>query len=65
MILMEDRQLLTVNENEIIQDAQRFAEKSVKPCALQGRGEMTEKLKCALIYDFDGTRQKVTVRSTG
>ncbi len=27
MILMEDRQLLTVNENEIIQDAQRFAEK--------------------------------------
>lgn len=27
VILMEDRQLLTVNENEIIQDAQRFAEK--------------------------------------
>lgn len=27
MILMEDRQLLTVNENAIIQDAQRFAEK--------------------------------------
>lgn len=27
VILMEDRQLLTVNENEIIQDAQRLAEK--------------------------------------
>lgn len=27
VILMEDRQLLTVDENEIIQDAQRFAEK--------------------------------------
>lgn len=27
VILMEDRQLLTVNENEIIQEAQRFAEK--------------------------------------
>lgn len=27
VILMEDRKLLTVNENEIIQDAQRFAEK--------------------------------------
>ncbi len=27
VILMEDRRLLTVNENEIIQDAQRFAEK--------------------------------------
>lgn len=27
VILMEDRQLLTVNENEIIQDAQHFAEK--------------------------------------
>ncbi|EMD6370499.1 amidohydrolase [Morganella morganii] len=27
VILMEDRQLLTINENEIIQDAQRFAEK--------------------------------------
>ncbi len=27
VILMEDRQLLTVNENEIIQDARRFAEK--------------------------------------
>lgn len=27
VILMEDRQLLTVNENEIIQDAQRVAEK--------------------------------------
>lgn len=36
VILMEDRQLLTVNENEIIQDAQRFAEKVRKTVLASG-----------------------------